>query len=139
MLLNKSMIKINYEFANHFIKYNFVGFANAVFTFVIYVLFLKVLKFDYLVSFSISWISGVVFTYIINFVWVFTPESKLIFSSRFGKYFAVYLLSYSFNIFLLRLIHTNFKFDPLVIQIFILPFVVVINFSGIKYWALKKS
>lgn len=121
----------------HFIKYSFVGFANLFFTLVLYIIFLNVFDFMYEIAFTLSWLAGVLFTYLINFIWVFKPEEKITFKKRLPKYFLVYLASYLLNILMLALFVENFLVDPLVSQIFILPFVVIINFTGIKYWALK--
>lgn len=132
------IIKLNYEFLLHLIKYLFVGGVNAILTFIIYFLFLKIFGVYYLISFSIAWISGVVFTYVINFLWVFKPEEKIRFKNRFIKYFIVYLTSYGTNMFLLKLVKEKAGLDPLIAQLFIIPIVVMINFLGIKYWSLRK-
>ena len=131
------MTILNSELLIHFIKYNFVGVANAIFTFFIYFILLKVLGIHYIVSFSFSWLAGVILTYIINFTYVFKPEQKLVFKSRLSKYFIVYITSYFINMLLLGTIKELSNYDPLVIQFFILPLVIVINFTGIKYWSMK--
>jgi putative flippase GtrA len=121
----------------HFTKYSFVGIGNLIFTLTIYVFFLNLLKFRYEVAFTLSWLAGVFFTYLINFIWVFKPEEKITFRKRIPKYFFVYLLSYILNMLLLKLLVEHFSFQPLISQIFIIPLIVLINFTGIKYWALK--
>lgn len=121
----------------HFIKYSFVGVANLFFTLVLYIVFLYQLEFRYELAFTLSWLAGVLFTYIINFIWVFKPEEKITFKKRLSKYFLVYFASYLLNMFLLTLFVKYLSIDPLVAQIFILPVVVIINFTGIKYWALR--
>jgi putative flippase GtrA len=135
--IKKNIFSINSEFLSHFIKYNFVGVANAIFTFFIYFALLKVFDVNYLVSFSFSWLAGVILTYIINFKCVFKPERQLVFRSRLLKYFIVYFTSYSINMLLLGSVKELSNFDPLVIQLFILPIVIVINFLGIKYWSMN--
>lgn len=131
------MIKPNHKFLSHLIKYSLVGGLNAVYTFVVYFILLKIVRIHYLLSFSISWISGVLATYIINFIWVFRPEQKLIFKNRITKYFIVYLTSYLLNMFLLRTIVEYCHWDPLIVQLFLIPLVATINFLGIKYWSMK--
>jgi len=121
----------------HFIKYSFVGIANLFFTLILYIVFLYQLEFRYEIAFTLSWLAGVLFTYLINFIWVFKPEEKITFRKRLPKYFLIYLASYLFNMLLLALFVEYFFIDPLVSQIFILPVVVIINFTGIKYWALR--
>lgn len=122
---------------DHFIKYSFVGIANLLFTLILYIIFLYKLDFRYELAFTLSWLAGVLFTYVINFLWVFKPEEKITFKKRLPKYFLVYLSSYFLNMFLLTISVYFFSIDPLVSQIFILPVIVIINFAGIKYWALR--
>ena len=133
-VIRNNFIKKNFV---HFTKYTFVGIGNLIFTLVLYILFLNVFDFRYEIAFTLSWLAGVLFTYLINFIWVFKPEEKITFKKRLPKYFLVYLASYLLNMLMLALFVENFLVDPLVSQIFILPFVVIINFTGIKYWALK--
>ena len=135
----QSVIRNNFNKKNfiHFTKYTFVGIGNLIFTLVLYILFLNVFDFRYEIAFTLSWLAGVLFTYLINFIWVFKPEEKITFRKRLPKYFLVYLASYLLNMLLLALLVEYFLVDPLFSQIFILPFVVIINFIGIKYWALK--
>jgi len=120
-----------------FNKYLFVGGLNFIFTLCIYFFFLKILKVNYLISFSVACLLGVFLTYIINFLWVFKPEQALVFRTRLKKYFVVCLASYLFNLFLLKLLKERTGIDPFIIQLFILPMVIAINFLGMKYWSLK--
>lgn len=122
-----------------FEKYVLVGLANLVFTILVYLIFLKVLLVQYLVAFTVSWISGVLFTYIVNFVWVFKPEKELVFRQRLIKYAIVYLSSYLINFFSLKFLKEKTEMDPLFLQMFLLPLVVLINFSGLKFWSLKRN
>lgn len=133
------MIKriLNREFLLHFVKYSFVGLFNAVFTFLLFFIFLKLFHIHYLVSFSASWLLGVLATYVINFLWVFKPEDKLVFKSRLLKYIAVYLTSYLLNMFLLERLTGMTGGDPILVQLFIVPVVVAVNFTGIKYWCMS--
>lgn len=120
-----------------FFKYVAVGLSNLIFSLLMFYVLLKLMSITYLIAFSITWLLGILLTYIINFVWVFKPKDKLDFKKRFFKYFSVYLTSYLINIYLLKLMVENYSFDPFWVQFFILPLVVIINFFGFKYWALK--
>jgi len=132
--IRDNFIKKNFIF---FIKYLFVGIGNLIFTLALYVFFLNLLNFRYEVAFSLSWLLGVLFTYLINFIWVFKPEEKITFRKRLPKYFLVYLIAYILNMLLLKLLVEHFYFQPLISQIFIIPLIVLINFTGIKYWAMN--
>lgn len=122
-----------------FMKYVLVGLSNAIFTTIIYLLLLKVFHVPYTVAFTVSWLMGLFFTYVINFVWVFKPERKLEFKRRLWKYALVYVASYLVNIMLLRLVVEHYQIDPFIAQLFIIPLVIAINYSGMKFWALKGS
>jgi len=120
-----------------FIKYGLVGGFNFIFTAFIYWLFLRVLDVIYPISFSVSWLSGVILTFFINVRWVFQTEELNNLKKNFFKYLIVYLCSYFVNLLLLKAGVTMFNFDPFWYQFVIIPIIVLINFTGIKYWALK--
>jgi putative flippase GtrA len=133
------MIRHLTELGVQFVKYALVGGSNAVFTFLLYIVFLRILGLHYLLSFSIAWILGVLLTYIINYLWVFKPEQRIRFRIRLVKYIIVYLTSYMINLFLLKSLTERTGYDPIQVQIAILPLVVAINFLGMKCWALRKA
>ena len=104
-----------------FIKFLFVGAANFLLSMVLFLILLKVLVLDYILSFAITWLFGILLTYCINFLWVFKPSEKLEKKKRFPKYFLVYLLSFFVNIILLKYMLNTFGFDPFWIQFLIIP------------------
>lgn len=136
--MNK-VYKYAFGIKEQFFKYVIVGIINFVLSLLLFLLLLKVFGIAYLVVFTITWLFGILLTYIINFIWVFKPEDKIEFRKRLPKYFLVYLASYLVNLFILRLIVENYGYDPFWVQFFILPLVVLINFFGFKYWALNKK
>ncbi len=120
-----------------FIKYLLVGGLNLVFGIVTFYFLLYIVKFNYLLAFSLTWILGVLLTYIINSLWTFRPVERLYFRSRLLKYTLVYLTSYLVNIFLLKTITEYTLWDPFYIQFGLIPIVMIINFLGMKFWSLK--
>ena len=129
-------IKLNL-FSAQFYKYVFVGILNALLSTGVYFFCLKILNFNYLIAFTISWLFGILLTYVINFVFIFKPDDKLEFKKHLPKYFIVYCVSYILNILLLKVLVAGTHADPFYLQLLILPLVIVINFLGFKYWALK--
>mgnify|MGYP003430634975 FL=1 len=119
------------------IAYGLVGIANTILTVFLYWLFLRVFDWHYFIAFSLSWLIGVIFTYIINAGRVFKDENTNFNWTNFVKYTAVYLCSYLVNSGLLWLLVTVCNFDPFWMQCIIIPLVVILNFSGIKFWALR--
>ena len=133
------MIEHNVKFFIQLVKYGLVGGINTVFTFALYFLLLKILDVQYLLALSLAWITGVLGTYVVYFLWVFKPEDKLAFRNRLPKYFAVYGGSYLLNLGLMGAICESMGWDPFLIQIGLAPIVVTVNFCGIKYWSLKPN
>ena len=124
-------------FSLQFYKYVAVGISNAALSTLVYLACLRIVKMHYLGAFTISWLFGVLFTYVINFAFVFKPEEKLEFRKRLPKYFLVYCTSYAINVVLLKLLVSTTQGDPFYLQFLVLPLVIVINFTGFKYWALR--
>ena len=127
----------NKNFLYQFIKYGFVGCINFVFTTLVYYLFLRLLSVNYLISFSISWLAGVILTFFINIKWVFKSDELRDLKRNFIKYLIVYITSFAVNFILLKVGVHYFGFDPFWYQFVLIPLVIIINFTGIKYWALK--
>jgi putative flippase GtrA len=134
--MNKALRHFKEEIFVQFGKYTLVGIANFLLSLVFYFFLLKVLLIHYLIAFTITWLFGIMLTYVINFSWVFKPEEKIDFRKRLLKYVTVYLISYVINIVLLKYIKENLIDEPFLAQLLILPLVIVINFTGFKYWAL---
>jgi putative flippase GtrA len=125
--------KLKYEV----IRFTLVGMFNAGLTFVTYFLLLKIFKINYLIALIISWVLGVVFSYILNFSWVFKPEQRMQFKERFIKYFSAYLISFALNLFALTYIVEYIGFDPFYVQTALIPLIVIINFATSKFWSLR--
>jgi len=119
-------------------KYLVVGGSNFFLNLFIYIVLIRVFGCHYLLALSVSWFAGVVFTYTVNFLWVFQPEESLVFRRRFYKYFIIYLSTYLLNMLALEYFVTRVQMDPLYIQLMIMPFVVVLNFTGSKFISLNK-
>ncbi len=127
------------DFLKHLSGYLLVGSGNAVLTIGIYTILIKFAGIDYKISFSVSWLIGVIATYIINHLWVFKPEEKLKFKLRFGKYIFVYMTSYLASLYLIFLLVENILIDPILAEFIVIPVIVIINFVGIKYWVMNKN
>lgn len=134
-MISQIISKLKSEFS----RFTFIGIINAALTFVVFFSFLKIFKVDYLLSLSIAWFVGVLFSYTFNFIWVFKPESSLRFRKRFVKYFLATLITFGLNLFLLKIIVENTRIDPFYVQASLMPFIVLINFITSKFWSLRKT
>jgi putative flippase GtrA len=120
-------------------KFTLVGAANFILTFVVFTALLKVLQVNYLLSLVAAWAVGVIFSYIWNFVWVFKPEQNIQFNARLLRFFLASVLSMASNALVLSYIVEHTDFDPFYIQIALIPFIVILNFSTAKFWSLRRS
>lgn len=121
------------------IKFAIGGTANFILTFIVFTALLKILSINYLISLASAWVLGTLFSYVLNFLWVFKPEQKIQFRARFFKYYLAGLISLLTNMLLLSVIVEHNDFDPFYVQIFLIPFVVIFNFVTAKYWSLRVS
>jgi putative flippase GtrA len=120
-------------------KFTIVGAANFVLTFIVFTAMLKVFSINYLLSLGAAWIVGMLFSYILNFSWVFKPEQRVQFKARFFKFFLASVCSIGLNMLILAYIVQHFDFDPFYVQMVLIPLIVVFNFSTAKYWSLRVS
>lgn len=120
-------------------KFTLVGAANFVLTFVVFTMMLKVMLVNYLLSLSVAWFVGLLFSYVLNFSWVFKPEQEIQFKARFLKYFLASVVSIVLNILILGLVVECTDLDPYYVQLALMPLIVLFNFSTAKFWALRPS
>lgn len=120
-------------------KFTVVGAANFALTFVVFTVLLKLLRADYLLSLAAAWGIGMIFSYVLNFAWVFKPEQKIQFRARFFRFFLASLLSIALNMLILRYIVESTYFDPFYVQTVLIPFIVIFNFATAKYWSLRSE
>ena len=129
------MHKLKIEFS----KFTLVGALNFVFTFVLFYLLVRILQANYLFSLVVVSLLGMLLTYMLNFLWVFKPESKLAIKGRLPKYIFAGLLSILANAIALGFIVERTDFDPFYVQTALIPFIVIFNFSTAKFWSLRPS
>ncbi|MBU3593279.1 GtrA family protein [Polynucleobacter sp. 71A-WALBACH] len=120
-------------------KFTIVGSVNFFLTFIVFTVMLKILYVNYLISLSSAWAIGFIFSYIVNFSWVFKPDKKIQFRGRFIKYFFASSFSLGMNILVLSLVVSWSGFDAYYAQMLLMPIIVTLNFFTAKYWSLRKS
>lgn len=126
---------LNLEFS----KFTLVGGVNFVFTFALFYLCVRILNINPLVSLVVVSLLGMVLTYYLNHSWVFKPGDKFDFKARFFKYLFSGFLSIGLNVLALHIIVSETGFDPFYVQIVLVPFIVVFNFSTAKFWSLSQK
>lgn len=118
-------------------KFTFVGAANFALTFIVFTAMLKILGINYLLSLLAAWVVGMLFSYVLNFAWVFKPEQQIQFRTRFIKFFVASVLAIALNMLTLSYIVERTDYDPFYVQMALIPFIVIFNFSTAKYWSLR--
>lgn len=131
--------RVNMQAPQEFSRFLVVGGINFVFTFVVFVTSLKVFGIPYIIALILASVWGNILTYTLNFIWVFKPEERLNFRSRFVKYMFANLSSLCFNVVALAILVELGRFDPFWSQVTLIPFIVAFNFSTAKWWSLRNQ
>jgi putative flippase GtrA len=121
-----------------FIGYISVSILNFILTSILFFILLKIKNINYQISLTLVWFCSILITYFLNLIFVFKVQNELTYS-KFLKYVFLYFISYSFNIISLKYITETTLFDPYYTQFFLIPFIILINFFGIKYFVTKKD
>ncbi len=125
------------KFRRETIRFLLVGGVNFVLTFIVFFVLFKMLRINYLIALSASWAAGMLFSYALNFTWVFRPEERLQFRARLAKYFLANLVSLLLNLMTLRWLVGLTGYDPFWVQCALIPLIVIFNFSTAKFWSLR--
>lgn len=120
------------------LRYLVTGGVNAILTFLVFVAGLRVLHIHYLLALIAAFLAGTVFTYVLNFVWVFRPETDFTFRYRFFKYLLPNVGTFSVNLAALYVLVDYWGGDPFLCQIVLMIVVVAVNFVFAKYWAFRR-
>ena len=120
-------------------KFTIVGMVNFLLTFVVFTAMLKVFRVDYLLSLAAAWVMGLIFSYVLNFSWVFQPEQKIQFKGRFLRFFLASVLSIGLNMLVLSYVVERTGAEPFYVQLALIPWIVIFNFSAAKFWSLRPS
>ncbi len=119
------------------LRFLIVGGANFLLTLAVFYCMLRLLDPHYLAALFVAWMAGMVFSYTLNFIWVFRPEEKLRFRERFAKYFAANLGSILLNMLALHALVDAIDLDPFLAQCALIPLVVAFNYATSKFWSLR--
>ena len=120
-------------------KFTLVGAANFILTFLVFTTMLKIMAVNYLFSLATAWIVGIIFSYVMSYLWVFKPERMIQFNARFIRYFLAGLVSIGANMIALGYWVRQTGFDPFYLQMALMPFIVIFNFITAKFWSLKRN
>ena len=118
-----------------FLKFAIVGVSNTAISFLVYVVLVK-LSLYYILASIISYIAGILNSYILNTAFVFkekkTKKNLFMFSS-------VYLSALLINLSLLYIMVDVFGIGPITGQIFVTGLVMIYNYIMQKKWTFGAS
>ncbi|CAN5430202.1 N/A [soil metagenome] len=120
------------------VKYLVTGMLNTVLTFLVYAAGLYVFRIHYLVALIAAYLVGILFSYFVNFVWVFQPEERFAFHFRFIKFLIPNAATFVVNLLMLHVIVRYWGGDPFLSQIGLAVVVVAINFMFAKFLAFRR-
>jgi len=119
---------------NQFIKYSFVGVLNTVIGYGSF--FVLVSYVQYLIALGFAYVLSVTNSYLWNHNWVFRHRISTV---EFIKFNAVYVIAFTVNAGALVLCVDFLKLEPRLAQVLLAPLVLLISFTGNKYWSFKAN
>ena len=118
-----------------FFKFSFVGVISTLSSLAFNFIFLKIASVNFYISYILSYIISIFFSYLLNARYVFNSKRS---SLNFFYFFLLYSSSMIAGTFLLWLLKKLVNCDILIYTFLILPFTVCINFFGSKILFNKK-
>lgn len=114
-------------------KFGLIGILNTILGYVLFVIFLN--WFYYFVALVFSHIIAVIHSYLWNKFWTFKSSRNPL--KEFIKFNFVYFFVFIANAITLFILVEVFNFDPRIGQLFAIPIITIISFTGHKFWSFK--
>jgi putative flippase GtrA len=114
-------------------KFIIIGILNTILGYSLFVIFLN--WYSYLWALVFSYIIAVTHSYLWNKYWTFKSDRNPL--REFIKFSLIYLIVFIVNAITLFLLVDVLNFDARLGQLFALPVITIISFTGHKYWSFK--
>jgi putative flippase GtrA len=121
---------------SQFIRFAVVGIISTALNYSLFLLLLSVFSINYLIASAFGYVCGLCLGYPLNRLWTFELVQDS--SDKKIKYLLVYLLSLVMGLVLLEFLVVNLLFRPEIANIFVIGFLTLAKFVGIKYLVFKK-
>ena len=121
---------------SQFIRFAVVGVISTALNYSLFLLLLSVFSINYLIASAFGYVCGLCLGYPLNRLWTFELVQDS--SDKKIKYLLVYLLSLVMGLVLLEFLVVNLLFRPEIANIFVIGFLTLAKFVGIKYLVFKK-
>lgn len=118
-----------------FFGFALVGAINTGFSFIIYILLLR-LDLYYIIASVLAYIAGIAVSYLLNTKFVFKEEKTI---KNLSKFVSVYLTALVINTGLLYALVNLIGFNPVLGQIGVTCLVLFYNYVLQKLWTFKKA
>lgn len=128
---------VSYVLSRQFVKFAVVGVINTAIH--LFVLFILVQYFGiwYMFSAFLAFLVAVTNSFVINTLWTFKKKIYDETSIRYSKFFGVSVIAAFFNLTFLYIFTEYFGLWYMISQFIAIILILMINFSGNKYWTYK--
>lgn len=131
--MSQVKVKLERKMLAQLFKFIMVGLSNTMISFLVYYICLAVFKYNYTVSLVISYVIGVLNSYIWHSRWTFASRGMNL--TGLCRFIAVYILTFFVNWLVLRLAIEVMGMQALAGQAFSLCVATVFSFFSHKYWS----
>ena len=125
------------QVTKQFIKFCLVGAENTTTTYLSFIILFYYLNVDYFISTIIAFILGTPFGFIFNKIYTFNSNRSS--AITLPQYFLIYAISFFFGLLSVRFLVDYLNISPLLSILLVNPFMVFINFFGIKILVFKNK
>ena len=126
----------SYEASQQFKRFIIIGSLSTIFNYIVFLAFFST-NFNYLLSSSIGYISGLILGFMFNKKWTFQLRDHTN-SIEIIKYIIVYFLSLVLSLSVLNILVNNMEIDARIANIFAIILTTMTNFLGLKFYVFRK-
>jgi uncharacterized membrane protein YfhO/putative flippase GtrA len=133
------LITYIYNKYEQIVNYLIIGVLTTIVNFIAYVLFARVVGFDYIISSIISWIIAVLFAYITNKIFVFRSKTYTTnsFITEMYQFFKYRLVSLGIDLAIMFVLIDMIFIDDVIAKLIVQVVIVIVNYVFSKLFVFK--
>ncbi|WP_353057157.1 MULTISPECIES: GtrA family protein [Paenibacillus] len=116
-------------------KFLIIGFLNTIVSFLTFALLLHFINLNYIIALVLSYLVGVIHSYLWNLYWTFSQKESSF--KSVGRFIIVYILTFLVNLLILYLLVDYMMFNKFISQGVALFVTTLISYFGHKYWSFR--
>ncbi len=120
-----------------FIKFSLIGVLNTIIHYTVFYYLYSIIGFHHLMASATGFGLAVVHSFLLNKHWTFRHHQASRY--QFSKFIVISLFSLVINLSGMIFFVELLVFNPLLAQLIMIAFTLVINFVGNKYWSFKSK